>query len=405
MTDGRFLAATCTLAVALRLPLLALNVAATSDFGWYFDAARSIAAGQGYAEGGYPTAFWPVGWPGFLAGALWLLGPHVWVGQLLNLLLSTGAIALMRPVGRRLFPDPGVWRLAAVMIAVFPNQIAYVPLLSVEIFFEFLLLAGFLLLQAGPVFTAGLIFGVASLTKSQAVFLPAVLALPRPGRWLRTVLVSGVAMLLVILPWTARNYAVLGAVVPLSTNGGFTLLTGNNPTAAGGYTPNDALVSDLSKDPRDQVAMDQIAKQRALAWIKEHPTTFLRLIPAKLAGLWWGDGEAEWMYQAGYAGYEANWMLFRAVRVINQGFYLGLMALAIAGAPAMWRRRRSLPAWCWSGWLLAGYFSAISIVFSGQSRFHFSLMPFFAFYAAWTITILPRFQRALGNGPNAASPS
>jgi phosphoglycerol transferase MdoB-like AlkP superfamily enzyme len=38
-----------------------------SDAKWYFDRAVSIVHGNGYAFDGVPTAFWPVGYPGFLA--------------------------------------------------------------------------------------------------------------------------------------------------------------------------------------------------------------------------------------------------------------------------------------------------------------------------------------------------
>jgi hypothetical protein len=277
------LLAVLALDIVLRLPLLALDVLPTSDFEWYFDAARSIAAGDGFADKGILTAFWPVGWPGFLGGLLWLFGPHVWVGQCANLVLSVAVIGLTAVVGRRLFPDNPAWRLAILLIAILPNQIAYVPLMSVEIFFESLLLLGYVLVMARTALAAGLVFGVAALTKTQAVFIPAVLALPLVAcgirQWVRAVVLTGVVMLAVILPWTVRNYMVLHAFVPVSTNGGYTLLTGNNPSAMGRYTWDDPLVADLSKDPRDQVEMDRVARDRAWAWMSANPMAFVRLIP------------------------------------------------------------------------------------------------------------------------------
>jgi hypothetical protein len=398
LSDRTALVAVCVLNILLRLPLLLLDVVPTSDFEWYFDAARSIAAGEGFADKTVLTAFWPVGWPGFLGGLLWVFGSHVWVGQCANLILSTGVICLMMLVGKRIFPGSAAWKLGILLIAVFPNQIAYVPLMSVENFFECLLLLGFVLMTSRAIRTiavSGLVFGVAALTKTQAVFVPAVLGLPLLagglGRWVRTAVLTGVVMVAVILPWTARNYIVFHTFIPVSTNGGYTLLTGNNPSAKGRYTWDDPLVADLSKDPKDQVAMDRVARDRARAWIKDNPATFVRLIPLKIWRLWSGDGEAEWLYQSGYAGYAAHAWMFRAVRVANQIFYFLLMALAVASVPRMWRQRRSLPVWCWSGWAVMGYFTVISAVFSGQSRFHFALMPFVALYAAWYVMEWRRF--------------
>lgn len=393
--DRTFLALACLLNVLLRLPLLLIDVTPTSDPGWYFDRAREVAQGAGYAQDGVPTAFWPVGWPGFLGGLLRLFGPEVVVGELANLVLSTLIVCLVALIGRRLFPDSTVWRLAVVIIAVLPNQIAYVPLLSAEIFFEFLLLLGFLLVMSRSVIgliAAGLVFGVAALTKSQAILLPIFIPLPLLGlrdrwygftRYMRVVLITGVAMMTVILPWTVRNYAVLGAFVPISTNGGYTFLTGNNPSARGTYTPNDLLVTDLSVNPKDQVQVNRVARERAWHWIEQNPAGFIKLIPLKVWNLWVGDGEAEWMYQRGYRDYDRYVVFFRVVRIVNQLLYWAVLALAAASVPAMVRQRRTLPAWCWSGFAVIGLFTAISVVFSGQSRFHFALMAFIALYAAW----------------------
>ena len=37
-----------------------------SDYEWYYERALSIASGRGYAVDGILTAYWPVGYPGFL---------------------------------------------------------------------------------------------------------------------------------------------------------------------------------------------------------------------------------------------------------------------------------------------------------------------------------------------------
>ncbi len=375
----RFLGAVCLLNIALRLPLLALDVVPTSDFEWYFDAAKSIAGGAGFADKGHLTAFWPPGWPAFLAGFLWVAGPHARVGQIVNLALSVAVILLTARAGRLMFPRNNAWKPAVLLIAVFPNQIAYVPLLSVEIFFEVLLLAGFVLMAAGHWVRAGIALGIATLTKTQALLIPLVLAYGRTAA-LTTVIAAAT-----VLPWTVRNYYVFDALVPVATNGGYTLVTGNNPRANGGYNAADPLVQGVSRDPADQIASDREWRHRGVRWIEENPAAFVRLIPLKIFRLWARDGEAEWLYQSGYTDYAAHETVFRVMRWANQIFYTGLMALAVWSLPRMWRQRRSLPALAWSGWTVMMYFTALSVVFSGQSRFHFALMPFAAIYAGYTV--------------------
>ena len=45
------------------------------DWIWYYQRGVSIASGHGYYVDGIPTAYWPVGYPGFLGGALLSRGP------------------------------------------------------------------------------------------------------------------------------------------------------------------------------------------------------------------------------------------------------------------------------------------------------------------------------------------
>src|SRR5439155_1640206 len=96
---------------------------------------------------------------------------------------------------------------------------------------------------------AGLAAGLAALTRGTMLFLPPLLAgyvlrfAPGDGRArARLALAPLGAALLAILPWAARNRAVLGEAVPVSTNGGISLWASYNPSSRGlgnageGYT-------------------------------------------------------------------------------------------------------------------------------------------------------------------------
>lgn len=52
-------------------------------------------------------------------------------------------------------------------------------------------------------------------------------------RALKLWLVMSAATLLTVLPWTVRNYFVLGAFIPISTNSGNNFYIGNNPQYEG----------------------------------------------------------------------------------------------------------------------------------------------------------------------------
>jgi Dolichyl-phosphate-mannose-protein mannosyltransferase len=369
----------------------------SSDFQWYYQRAVEITSGSGYAEGGVLTAFWPVGWPGFLAALFNITGPSVLAAQIANLIFAALVFGFTAMLGTALFRDQMVGRAAVLILTLYPNQIGYVPLLSTEIFYELLLLLSiYLLMQERllPALLAGLVFGIATLTKTQSLLLPGFILLgvfitapSRESLFRLTKIMCAVYVttMLVIIPWTYRNYVVFHALIPVSTNGGWTLLTGNNPEANGDYTPDTVLAQGITHNPAEQVTMDRLARTRAVTWIKENPIKFLLLMPKKLVRLWGPDGEAEWFYQRGFVHYDASVFLFRAVRGLNQVYYFGILLLAL---PSIWqvlRRRDKAFPWTTMGLGLCTYFSLISLVFSGQSRFHFSLMPFVAVYAAWTL--------------------
>lgn len=387
-----------TLYLGLRLALVVLvPIQQHSDEEWYYHRAVALAAGQGYSENHILTAYWPVGWPGFLGVVFWLVGPSPFIGQMVNWLSAAAIFVLTLRLGTNLFGDALAGRLSVLILTVYPNQIAYVPLLGTEVFYTALLLLAFDLLISGNGWwrpaAAGVAFGIATLTKTQTLLLPAVVFV---GWWivargergflapLGRLTIVYVLMAAVVLPWSARNYRVFGEIVPISTNGGLTLLTGNNPSARGDYTPDDALVKEVPRDVANQVAADHLATSLALNWVRSHPGAAAALLPRKVWRLWAPDGEGEWSYQKGYPSYERYKIIFRTVRVINQIYYVLIMGLFFASIYYWPRREERSPAQI-TGYLLVLYTTLISMVFSGQSRFHFPMMPWIAMYAAWTL--------------------
>lgn len=395
----------------------------SSDAGWFLRTGLSIARGEGYAEGGYPTAYWPVGYPGFLGVLFYLFGQYQLVGQMANLLMAGATFFLQLELTRRIFNSEAAARLGVLLLTIYPNHAGYTAFTLTEIYFTFLLLLGIYiyLLRRGWVWVlvSGLVFGLATLTKPQVIFLPGLLVLlqllHRGGKTnLRDDILKGLVIYLmmaaVLVPWAMRNSQVFGQTVLISTNGGATLLTGNNPSADGSYIENDPLVAQRNFSVRDQVESDRRAKELALNWIKENPLRFVQLVPLKIWHLWAKDGEIEWGYQSEYPHYQEHSLIFRSVRWINQIFYSLLLVGSLGAAVLLIKNRRGV-SWPWVliGYCLIIYLTLISIVFSGQSRFHFPAMPWVIMYAAWAAVTLLRFQRqvryedsrTLGRGPSS----
>jgi hypothetical protein len=140
---------------------------------------------------------------------------------------------------------------------------------------------------------------------------------------------------------------------------------------------------------QDQVESDRRARKLATDWIRENPMRFVELIPLKIWHLWSRNGEAEWAYQAGYQYYEQYRNTFRTVRWINQIFYALLLVGSFAAAFLLIKHRDKV-TWPWAliGYCLMIYLTLISVVFSGQPRFHFPVMPWVIMYAAWAAVMI-----------------
>ena len=92
LLSPHFVPACFVVFVGLRLlSVICLDTTPTSDAAWYFERAVGLANGAGYSEGGLPTAFWPIGYPGILSALFALFGSKVIVGQLANVVFGAAS--------------------------------------------------------------------------------------------------------------------------------------------------------------------------------------------------------------------------------------------------------------------------------------------------------------------------
>lgn len=397
--------------VVPRLLLLALSIQPSSDAEWYYGRAIGLSRGEGYLDwDGTPTAFWPPGWPLAMAAAFRAFGASLAVVGGLNLAMSllTGLLTLR--LGPRIFPHPAAGRIGVLLLAIYPNNALYVPLALSEVFYTGLLLAAvaLLVMRAGLVASilCGLLLGAAILVKTQTVLLLPLLfvvsigrdiAARRPILRLRRafwgVLITSIAALAVVAPWSLRNHAVFNQWIFVSTNGGYSLLVGNNPNASAPFRTDDPWILKFNADKRQMgdVRYDAFARAQAVRWMASHPGDFVKLMPVKFTRLWLPDGESLWAYEMGAPIWSEAKPFFLGLRIFNQLWYLGLLALgAIAGLALLWQRRRHgqpILDWWLVPYLMAFHATAICLIFSGQSRYHYPVMPWLCMAGGWLLAI------------------
>jgi 4-amino-4-deoxy-L-arabinose transferase-like glycosyltransferase len=311
------------LAVALLVGAFVLRVAyvdSTPDYVLRHDAvdydvhARSIAQGEGFSRTlahGRPTAFRPPGYPYFLGAVYHVfkadrepVRERVRVARIAQAFVGTALVALVGLVALQL------WGSVAGLVALGLAAI-YLPLILVggavmsEPLFDVFMVASLAAVLAyrrsrhryAWALAAGVLAGLAALTRAQALILLLPLALAvwdgRPWRAraaLGPPLVLVLAALLTITPWTIRNARELHAFVPISTQFGSALAgTYNdlsradteNPASWHGlrHVPDYAYLYDRVRET-NEATLERELRSASLHYIGDHPTYV-----AKVA--WW----------------------------------------------------------------------------------------------------------------------
>lgn len=295
------------------------------DFRWYQQFARNIADGKGYTFSGIPTGYWPIGYPGLLGIIFYVVGETVLVGKVLNIVLYIAAIFLTYRLSQRLFHCEYAARVTVCVLCFYPNHIAYTALLSSEILFVFLVALSAFAFEAargraGFLMFSGMFWGLAALTKPQALVLPFLFLLffSRSVRsFVRSSVLVYCMVLITVSPWLIRNHSVFGAYT-LAHTAGINLLIGNNPyndTGEGHFTDKmDALLGDLQTVPHDnvfdgkEVERDTRARNIAIDYMIHNPGRVFGLWPRKLLVLFKSDTDGlDYISMGAMPGLGGSW--------------------------------------------------------------------------------------------------
>ena len=276
----------------------------------YSALAESILGGAGYRNPeGLPTAFWPPGYPVFMAGIYALSGVSVTAVRIVQSVLGAILCLLVYAIAARLIGRrPAI--LAAAITALYPLLI-YTAGAVYPVTLQALLIAAVVLLVVQAVSTggrahavaAGLLGGYATLTAASALPAMGLVAVwmffasdrARPAasrrRGLTLAVLFLVPLLLVVGNWTVRNARVMGSPVLVSANGGGNFWLGNYPgvTASTGnrMTPEmDAERRAITQQNPDEIARDRAFYARGMEHVRSDPGRFVMLSLSKALNLW-----------------------------------------------------------------------------------------------------------------------
>ena len=268
----------------------------------YDRLALGILNGDGYVDAsGNPDAYWPVGYPAFLAAIYFVFGHSYFAAGIINALLGTTTVFLTYILARQALSSKA--SLAAAGVAAFlpAHTIAYTPNLWSETLHTTLVMAvliATLRLVRSPTYLnailLGFLIGISVYVRPILLFFPgAILVLllltqHRGGTQLsiRLAAVTLLIILATISPWTIRNFYALDGFVLTATNGGYNFHKNHMP----GAIAQDRGITDYYELPEfkglSKTAADKKGYILGLQWILDNPDEWLILLPQRAFYVW-----------------------------------------------------------------------------------------------------------------------
>jgi hypothetical protein len=251
---------------------------------------------------------------------------------------------------------------------------------------------------------AGGVVGVYALSRPQILgFVPIIivwlwLIKVRGRKLLRIVITMITVIILVVLPWSIRNYLVVGRPLPTPTNGGVTFWNGNNPfTSGSGHDvvaerlaayqgiQRDPSLPDVYEHPEPypfpagidsriatmpELEMDRAFYRAGLDYIRNQPVDWLWLEGQKLISFWFFRPNL-----GANPLYRSHWTSLYRVQ------YGILMILAAAGmilSAREWRRYSLFYA-------LFGYTTLMHLAYNVLTRYRWEMELFFLIFAGMAV--------------------
>ena len=316
---------------------------------------------------------------------------------LLQVGLSAGLVALTLLLGRALFDERVGW-LAGTIAALYPAFIAHSHYLWSETLFAVAVVGALLaVIQVERrrswliASVAGVAFGIATLTRETALPVAAVAAVwwvwtaapaQRPRARLQGALMLALAIL-VVIPWTVRNYRVLDRFVPVSTVGWFAAGEGNtleHPNWLRPEGPAQRAFHSAYYEITDEGERFDFARRHTLDRIAaEQPTWILKKTVRGLAQLWSPDAVLLYKLRRGAYGEVPAWIEPTAT-LASVLTYAGVLVAGVLGiATARGNGRRLLPC------LILGVVMALHVFANATARFRMPWMPLLIVYASYAL--------------------
>jgi tetratricopeptide (TPR) repeat protein len=359
--------------------------------------ARELLSGEGVREGAF---YGPPLYPYLVSLFLRVFGENFGLLYYIQHLLMVGTAGLLALVGRRTGGDLAGIATAVLFLFYGPNLFfASRPVAEpLAIFLLALTLWSFTHRTRWSGALAGGLAGLASVARPSLLPLAPLWAAgwARREPWRGAVLV--LAMLLVLLPTTWRNYRVSGHLVPVSSNAGLTLYHGNGPGATGYFSaPRELVEGGKAEQRRSATRIAGLRTGQALDDVEADRWWGRQAVSARLADPLGSVGLAFWRAALTLGNDELALDMgprqdlnpMRRAAPLPLALIVGL---AVAGVALLgWRRSGGWPVW---GAVLAC--AVTPLAFYVTSRYRLPMVAMLCLPAGIGLAALVRPQAGVG---------
>jgi 4-amino-4-deoxy-L-arabinose transferase-like glycosyltransferase len=366
----------------------------------YDKIAHNLVLGHGYvlSPGTAPTMQRLPLYPLFLAFFFSTFGLTLWPIQVAQAVIDALSCVLVYRIAERVYRSPAVSQLATLFYAFYPGAMVATARVVTEPIYTFLLLLAVVLCleskqtgRSGFVALIGPVLGLAALCKSTGLLLPAYFGVmmqrgcTRPVRaMLKTTVILGSGMAVVLAPWVVRNYLLTGRFIPTSTIGGTVIYDGfymvNHPDSGREFFE----LVDLSKQEQYRL----LSSQGIETYSPKYPFWFFssaeeyrwdRLMSRTVVDGFWEAPEKCLRFLFDNA--VGFWFVgrTRSASLIGLALHLPFLIAAVVGMRYSYGEGRQ------DAWLLLGlilYFYLFYTVTLGMVRYAIPIMPLVGIFAA-----------------------
>jgi len=361
-----------------------------ADAADYHEIAVSLADGRGYVNAaGHPTAWRPPAYPAFLSLIYRISGPGAPAATIIQSVVGALTVLMLMLLGSTIV-NHSETVIAGVIAAVYPGLV-WLPRLLLSENLSLLLtlmtlwsVAMYLKSRRGWwLVLFGAVSGLNTLVRGGNLALPMMLGAgllivafrsssAERKRNFTALLLAIAAFIVVLTPWTVRNYGLFHRFVPVATQEGLTLYGSYWPPVKNGRLiwgtlpgPEDPNIA-AANAAGDEVTASKYLQQVTLRRLRAQPGYFFRVIPSKMISLL---VPLDWEILPHPIGTD---------RKINWG-YLLIALPALFGFLLVLRNPRSNQ---WLLWIIPILVVVQTIVFYGSPRFRLPAEPIAILLAA-----------------------